>query len=140
MRKAIHHLKRSDPVMAEIIERIGPFRMQQRPANFEAVLRSIVFQQLAGAAARTIFERLRKACEQTGFCECETSSSDGGYRMTPQAILALSEEQMRACGLSRQKLSYVRDLAEKTLAGDIDFVRMPEWSDQEVIEHLTLVK
>ena len=140
MRHAIRHLKQCDPVLAEIIGQIGPFKPAQRPANFEAMARSIVFQQLAGAAARTIFERLRKACEQTGVGAHEISPFDGGYMMTPEAILALSEAQLRACGLSKQKLSYVRDLAEKTLSGDVDFARMPEWTDEEVIEHLTRVK
>ncbi len=140
MRHAIRHLKQRDPVLAEIIGQIGPFKPAQRPANFEAMARSIVFQQLAGAAARTIFERLRKACEGSGVGAHELSPLGGGYMITPEAVLALSEEQLRACGLSKQKVSYLRDLAQKTLAGDVDFARMPEWTDEEVIEHLTRVK
>ena len=55
-------------------------------------------------------------------------------------MLALNEAQLRACGLSRQKLSYLRDLAQRTAAGEIDFARLPQMSDEDVIEHLTRVK
>ena len=125
MRKAINHLKRVDPVIADIIGRVGPFRMPKRPATFWALARSIVFQQLNGKAATTIWNRLEAAA---------------GGEATPESILALSEAQMRACGLSKQKLSYVRDLAARTLAREIDFERIDEWTDDEVIEHLTRVK
>jgi DNA-3-methyladenine glycosylase II len=94
--------------------------------------RSIVFQQLHGKAAATIFDRVRCACLNGGL-----KSADG---LTPASILALSEAQLRACGLSRQKLSYLRDLAQRTASGEIDFARMPAMSDLEVIEHLTRVK
>jgi DNA-3-methyladenine glycosylase II len=125
MRNAVRHLKTSDPVLAAIIERIGPLRMSYREPAFEAMARSIVFQQLHGKAAATIYQRLVDAA---------------GGALTPQSILALSEERLRACGLSRQKLSYIRDLAARTAAGEIDFARLPELSDDEVIERLTRVK
>ena len=125
MRKAINHLRQADPVLAAIISQVGPFRMPQRPADFWALSRSIVFQQLNGKAASTIWDRLEKAA---------------GGQVTPESVLALSEAQMRACGLSRQKLSYVRDLARRTVSGEIDFAKMPEWTDEEVVEHLTRVR
>ena len=128
---AINHLKSADPVMAGIIERVGPFRMQYREPAFETLVRSIAFQQLNGKAAATIYGRLR--------CACLDSSTDE-FPLTPESVLALSEKQMRACGLSRQKLSYIRDLARRTADGEIDFARLPEMSDEEVIEHLTRVK
>ncbi len=132
MRRAILHLQQADPVMAGIIERIGPFKMRYREPSFDAMARSIVFQQLHGKAAATIFERVRCAC-----LNGSVQSADG---LTPASILALSEAQLRACGLSRQKLSYLRDLAQRTASGEIDFARMPAMSDLEVIEHLTRVK
>jgi len=132
MKRAIRHLQQADPVMAAIIERIGPFKMRYREPSFDAMARSIVFQQLHGKAAATIFERVRCAC-----LNGQVQISDG---LTPASILALSEAQLRACGLSRQKLSYLRDLAQRTASGEIDFVRLPEMSDEEVIEHLTRVK
>jgi DNA-3-methyladenine glycosylase II len=148
IRRATAHLKLADPVMAGLIERVGPFRPALRPATFEALVRSIVFQQLAGAAARTIFERLRQAAEQantpapanTGLGRGTPSPLDGGCGVTPETILVLSEERMRACGLSRQKLSYIRDLAERTQSGYINFAQLPDMSDEDIIEHLTRVK
>jgi DNA-3-methyladenine glycosylase II len=132
MKRAIRHLQQADPVMAGIIERIGPFKMHYREPSFDAMARSIVFQQLHGKAAATIFERLRCACLNGSI------QNDGG--ITPASILALSEQQLRACGLSRQKLSYLRDLAQRAASGEIDFARLPEMSDADVIEHLTRVK
>ncbi|MGE5204542.1 MAG: DNA-3-methyladenine glycosylase family protein [Chlamydiota bacterium] len=130
MKRAIRHLQQADPIMAGIIERIGPFKMRYREPSFDAMARSIVFQQLHGKAAATIFERVRCACLNGG----------GGDALTPTSILALSEGQLRACGLSRQKLSYLRDLAQRTASGEIDFSRLPGMSDEDVIEHLTRVK
>jgi DNA-3-methyladenine glycosylase II len=90
------------------------------------LVRSIVFQQLSGKAARTIMQRLVNALPEG--------------RLTPEAILALTPEQMRSLGLSGQKTAYVRDLAERTRSGEIDFSKFPAMSDDEVIEHLTRVK
>ncbi|HLH06976.1 MAG TPA: DNA-3-methyladenine glycosylase [Terriglobales bacterium] len=126
--------------MAAIIEQVGPLRMDRRPATYEAMARAIVFQQLAGAAAKTIFQRLQAACEKAVGGENTPRSLYGGFAVTPESVLSLSEEQMRACGLSRQKISYIRDLAEKALSREVDFERMPNMSDDDVIEHLTRVK
>ncbi len=125
MRHAVAHLKKSDPVLATMMARVGPFRMTYRDPTFEALVRAIAFQQLNGKAAATIFNRLVEAA---------------GGSITPESILALSEAQMRACGLSRQKLSYLRDLAQKTQSGELDFTRLSQMSEQEVIDHLTRVK
>ncbi|MGE0405590.1 MAG: DNA-3-methyladenine glycosylase [Candidatus Korobacteraceae bacterium] len=135
MRRALVHLKQSDPVLARIITQVGAFRMSYREPSFEAMTRSIVFQQLAGKAAATIFDRF--------FCACMNGNGKGSEPatcLTPESVLALSEEQMRACGLSRQKLAYIRDLAEKTRSGAINFEQLPGMSDDEVIAHLTEVK
>ena len=150
MKRAIRHLQQADSVMAGIIERIGPFKMRYREPSFDAMARSIVFQQLHGKAAATIFERVRTAC-QNGSCQRGDGAAPRPGRgtappsrelddITPASILALSEEQMRACGLSRQKLSYLRDLAQRTASGEIEFDRLPAMSDEDVIEHLTRVK
>jgi DNA-3-methyladenine glycosylase II len=125
MRRAIQHLKTNDPVLAAIIERIGPVKPAFRDPTFESLARAIVFQQLHGKAARTIYDRLESAA---------------GGKLTPESVLALSEAKMRACGLSRQKLSYIRDLAAKTQSGEVDFQRLPKMPDKDVIEHLTRVK
>jgi DNA-3-methyladenine glycosylase II len=125
MRQAITHLKKSDPVLRAIIERVGPFRMEYGPPEFSSLAESIVYQQLNGTAAATIFERFSRLA---------------GEPLTHAGILKLSDEQLRSVGLSKQKSAYLKDLAAKTRDGLLDFVRLPELSDQDVIEHLTQVK
>ena len=125
MRKAIIFLKKSDPVLAAIIERIGPFRMQYGEPTFHTLAESILYQQLNGKAAATIFNRF---------------TALAGDPLTPEGILQLSDAQMRGVGLSRQKTAYLRDLSEKTKAGLLEFERMTDMSDDEVIAHLTQVK
>ena len=125
MQKAIDHLRQADPVLAAIIERVGDYRIQFRDPDFQTLVRSIVYQQLSGRVALTIFTRLQTAA---------------GGAITPASILALTPEQMRALGLSGQKIAYIRDLAEKTAAGHVDFGALPKMTDERVIEHLTQVK
>jgi len=125
MRRAILHLKKSDPTLRAIIERVGPCRIEYDEPTFQSVAQAIVYQQLNGRAAETIFDRFAKSA---------------GDPVTPEGILKLSAEQMRAVGLSKQKSSYLRDLAEKTQAGLLEFERMPQMTDTEVIEHLIRVK
>lgn len=125
MKKALTHLKAADPILAALIERVGPFRMSYDEPAFASLAEAIVYQQLHGKAAATIFKRLTDLA---------------GLPLTPQGILKLSEEQMRGVGLSKQKLSYLRDLAAKTHAGELEFARMADLPDEEVINHLTQVK
>ncbi len=125
MRKAVLHLSQSDPVMRAIIERVGPCRMEYGDPEFHSLAEAIIYQQLNGKAAVTIFKRF---------------AALAGEPLTPEGILKLSEEQLRSVGLSKQKSSYLRDLAAKTHEGKLDFGRLPKLSDDEVIEHLTQVK
>jgi DNA-3-methyladenine glycosylase II len=125
MRKAILHLKRADPVLAAIISRAGPYKIQYREPSFQTLVRSIVYQQLSGKAALTIFNRLLEAA---------------GDPLTPEAILALRPTRMRKLGLSKQKLTYIRELARLTRGGHVNFAMLPEWEDAAIIEHLTRVK
>jgi DNA-3-methyladenine glycosylase II len=125
MRKAVNHLKKSDPILRGIIDRVGPCRMEFGEPQFAALAESIVYQQLNGKAAATIFERF---------------AALAGEPLTPEGILNLSDAQFRSVGLSKQKSAYLKDLAAKTAAGTLDFARLPELSDDEVIEHLTQVK
>jgi DNA-3-methyladenine glycosylase II len=125
MRKATNHLRKCDPVLCAIIERVGPCRMQFSPAEFCSLAEAIVYQQLNGTAAETIFKRFVALA---------------GNPLTPEGILKLSDAQLRSVGLSKQKSAYLKDLAEKTASGLLDFARLPELSDEEVIEHLTQVK
>ena len=125
MRTAILHLKNADPVLAEIIERVGRFRMNYDEPAFQSLAEAIVYQQLHGKAAATIFKRLTDLA---------------GEPLTPEGILKLSTEQLRGVGLSKQKLSYLRDLAARTQAGELNFARLPDLPDAEVIKQLTQVK
>jgi len=125
MRKAINHLKKADPVLAAIIEQVGSCKMNYDEPAFAALAEAIVYQQLHGKAAATIFKRLTDLA---------------GLPLIPEGILKLSEEQMRSAGLSKQKLSYLRDLAAKTQSGELDFACLPQLSDEEVINRLTAVK
>jgi len=125
MRKAVIHLKKSDPVLRAIIERVGPCRMEFGPAEFSSVAEAIVYQQLNGKAAVTIFKRF---------------AALAGEPITPEGILKLTDAQLRSVGLSKQKSAYLKDLAAKTASGQLDFSRLPELSDEEVIKHLTQVK
>ena len=122
---ALAHLCAADPVLAGIIKRVGAYDMQYHEPTFRALVRSIVFQQLHGKAARAIFDRLQ---------------AKAGGEITPESILKLRPPQMRALGLSKQKLTYIRDLAHKTRDGVVEFHKFPQMSDEEVIAELTQVK
>jgi DNA-3-methyladenine glycosylase II len=125
MRKAVNHLKKCDPVMHGIIERVGPCRMEFGPPEFHSLAEAIVYQQLNGKAAVTIFKRL---------------AALAGEPLTPEGILKLTDEQMRSVGLSKQKTAYLKDLSAKTASGMLNFSKLSEQADDEVIEHLTQVK
>jgi DNA-3-methyladenine glycosylase II len=122
------HLRNVDPVVGALIDRFGPYEPRWHADAYQRLLTSILFQQLAGNAARAI---QRKWLALYG---------DGGRFPTPQEILATADDQFRAAGVSRQKASYLRDLAEHIAAGKLDFQRIDQLSDDEVIEHLTAVK
>jgi DNA-3-methyladenine glycosylase II len=125
MRKAINHLKKSDPILKAIIERVGPCRMEFGEPVFHSLAEAIVYQQLNGKAAVTIFNRF---------------AALAGEPVTPEGILKLTPENMRAVGLSKQKSSYLFDMAERASRGELDFTRLPDLTDEEVIKHLTQVK
>ena len=125
IRKAINHLKKSDPILAAIIEQVGPCRMEFGEPTFHSLAEAILYQQLNGKAAVTIFKRFTDLA---------------GDPLTPAGILKLTDAQMRGVGLSKQKTSYLRDLSEKTKEGLLEFERLPELSEEEVIQHLTQVK
>ncbi|HVP44819.1 MAG TPA: DNA-3-methyladenine glycosylase [Terriglobales bacterium] len=125
MKQAIAHLKQADPILAAIITRVGPLKPRYAPPTFENLVRSIAYQQLNGKAAATIFQRLADAC---------------GGAIDPAALEKLSDADLRRVGMSKQKSSYLRDLAHKTNTGEIDFARLPELPDEEVITQLTKIK
>jgi DNA-3-methyladenine glycosylase II len=125
MKQAIQHLRNADPVLAAIVQRVGPCAMAVREPTFETLARSITFQQLSGKAAGTIFGRLRKAV---------------GKRFTAAAFLRLSEEELRSCGLSRQKIASLTDLASRVASRRLSFRKLVNMSDEEVVAELSQVR
>lgn len=117
--------------MEGIVRRVGPLdaemRQRGRPEDgYGALVRTIVGQQLSVKAAASIYAKLAALYD--------------GRTPTPEEILATDEERLRACGLSRPKLKYLRDLAGRTLAGEMRFDEMSDMLDEEIIARLTSVK
>jgi DNA-3-methyladenine glycosylase II len=127
-RSALAHLKRADPVLAQVIARVGPFRMQQRRTgtHYDALVRSIVFQQLSGKAAGTIHRR---------FCELYPKR-----RPRAELVLESDDASLRGAGLSRQKIGYLRDLSARVTEGTLPLAHLGRLSDDTIIEHLVQVK
>jgi DNA-3-methyladenine glycosylase II len=125
MQDAINHLRRADPVLSAIIQRVGDYRIQFREPNFESLVRSIVYQQLSGKVASVIYGRLSAAVKG---------------RVRPEEILKLRPDRMRRLGLSKQKTAYIRDLARHARDRRVTFEELPALGDTEVIERLTQVK
>jgi DNA-3-methyladenine glycosylase II len=125
MKQAIHHLRRSDPILAAIIDRVGDYGIEFRDPDFSTLVKSIVYQQLSGRVASVIFGRLVMAA---------------GDPLTPHNVLKLRPARMRSLGLSTQKTKYIRDLARHTRDGRVVFAELAQLSDQEIIDRLTRVK
>lgn len=124
--RAVRHLRLADPVLAEVIRRVGPCRFEPRNSgtHFEALARAIVYQQLSGSAAGTIHARVAEAL--------------GG--ITPEAVLGTPDAPLRAAGLSRQKIAYLRDLSGRVHGGELDLRRIHELPDDDVIAAVCAVK
>src|SRR5438105_8901780 len=127
-RSAVRHLKRTDPVLAKVIDLVGPCRFQLRSegTHYQALTRAIVYQQLSGKAAGTILGR---------FNALYPSGSP-----TPEEVLKTGDAELRGVGLSRQKVSYLRDLSAKVAARDLPLEAVHEMSDADVVSHLVQVK
>jgi 3-methyladenine DNA glycosylase/8-oxoguanine DNA glycosylase len=125
---SVRYLKRVDPILAGVIESVGPCRIRVSPegTHFQALTRSIVFQQLSGKAAATILSRV--------------TALFPGATPTPEAVQATSDEQLRAAGLSRQKISYLRDLSSKVASGALPLDAVETMDDDDLIDHLVQVK
>ncbi|MBF6569493.1 MAG: DNA-3-methyladenine glycosylase 2 family protein [Candidatus Binataceae bacterium] len=127
MRAALRHLRTIDPVLAGIIEQVGPYGLISRPERFQGLVRAIIFQQLAGRAAQAIYQRF-------------VALFPGVRFPSPARVLAADDAAMRAAGLSRQKLIYIRDLATHVVNGAIKFARFERMDDEEIIVELTRVQ
>ncbi len=129
--KAIAALRAADPVMARLIDEHGTLvrrdLKRERPGDaYGALLRSIVGQQLSTKAAATIYGRMLELF--------------GGHPPTPKQLLNADPDKIRAAGLSRPKIAYLRDLAQHVEDGTLELERLPDLPDEEVAAQLTAIK
>jgi DNA-3-methyladenine glycosylase II len=130
-RKAVDALRNADPVMERLIDDHGALvrrdLKRERPGDaYGALLRSIVGQQLSTKAASTIYGRMLELF--------------GGHAPTPKQLLKADPEKIRAAGLSRPKIAYLRDLAQHVEEGTLELERLPDLPDEEVAAQLTAIK
>ncbi|HWK54020.1 MAG TPA: hypothetical protein VNR18_06610 [Hyphomicrobiales bacterium] len=131
LRKALRHLRGADPNLALLIKRVGPCKLQVNTESdlFLSLAESIVFQQLHGKAAATIFGRL-----------CALFPRAGG-NFSARDIARCKDEKLRGAGLSQNKLLALRDLSGKVLDGTLPtMIELPDWEDERIIDTLTQVR
>lgn len=128
-RKALTHLRAADPVLARLIERVGPFRLRaRRVAPFRSLTQAIIFQQLAGRAAETILGR---------FC----GLFPGAEFPAAVAVLDAGLDRLRTAGLSRAKASYILDLAAREHAAELpSLAECDALPEEAIITRLTRVR
>lgn len=126
-RSGVAEVARRDPAIAVVIARAGPPAARSRNPDgpFGALVRSIAYQQLAGKAAAAIHGRFRALVPGI---------------LTPESVLALPEETMRAAGLSRAKTVSIRDLAERAASGNLALTNLTRLTDDEIVARLTSVR
>ncbi|MGH2608919.1 MAG: DNA-3-methyladenine glycosylase family protein, partial [Tepidiformaceae bacterium] len=144
---ALAHLRAADPVLARLIESTGEFAMRRDgEAPFRSLARAIVYQQLSGKAAGTIFGRFLALFAQGDGFDADLRRTDPEWSPLsvpfplPAEVLAVSDEELRAVGLSRQKSASIRDLAQHFATGELSVEHLDEWEDEEIIAHLTRVR
>jgi methylated-DNA-[protein]-cysteine S-methyltransferase len=126
---ALTHLSSRDRKLARVIETIGPLRLRTDPraSTFEALAEAIVYQQLTGRAAATIYGRVQALFPRK--------------RASAKALLSLADADLRACGLSGSKLRALRDLAEKTLDGTVPRLdALHALEDEAIVDRLVKVR
>ena len=128
-KKAEAHLRKADKTLAGVIKSVGPFTLEPRDGTFRSLARAIFFQQLAGPAARAIMGRVLASL-----------GTDEERFYEPAQFAAATDEQLRGAGLSRQKMAYLRDLAEKFASGELEEDGWQSLEDEDVIRRVTLVK
>src|SRR5690349_12335036 len=126
---AMAHVAAADPVVARIIQAVGPLEIPARPGAFKSLARAIFFQQLAGPAARAIMTRVLAVMK-----------TDEEKWYPPKRFLKASDDELRVAGLSRQKIAYLRDLADKFATGFLTEDDFHHLDDDAVIERVSQVK
>lgn len=128
--EAIAQISRSDRRMGRLIRRAGEFRLEppRRRQPFDSLLKSITYQQLSGHVAKKIHGRLLERLPPRA-------------ALRPQAVMELSEEDLRAAGVSRAKAASIKDLAARTLDGTVPkLAQLRKMDDEEIIQRLTAVR
>jgi DNA-3-methyladenine glycosylase II len=125
-RKAQRHLCRRDPQLGKLIKCVGPCTLQPGGEAFPLLVRAIISQMISTKVAKTIAARVEAALHPAG--------------VVPSAVSAASEEVLRGVGLSRAKVLALKDLAQKSLSGELPLERLPDMSDEEVIASLVGVR
>ncbi|MCS6802198.1 MAG: DNA-3-methyladenine glycosylase [Chloroflexota bacterium] len=120
--EAVRYLRAVDPTLAAVIDAVGPFAPLRREPTFATLVATIIGQQISTRAAAAIDQRLRERL---------------GGTVTPDTLLAASDEDLRRAGLSRAKLTAVRDVAQRVAAGELIVERLSELDDETVIAHLS---
>ncbi len=123
------YLSDIDSIMANAIERVGPCTLTPNPHLFETLVDAIISQQISVKAADAIMARLRA-----------TLHAEANGRISPEALMSLEEDTLRAVGLSPQKMRYIRDLTERVASGQLDLEQLSELDDEAVITELVKVK
>lgn len=126
LRAAVRHLKQRDPTLAGLIDRVGPCELHATTNAFQVMVETIVSQQLSVSAARSIYGRLAAAMNSR--------------YPRPRDILALSHDQLIACGLSRSKAAFVRNVAEAFERDALSRRRFARMDDAAVMASLTAIK
>lgn len=122
---ALAHLASADPVMRDLIEQVGPFRLKLETNRFRALVRAIVAQQISTKAARSIQKKLEGLLPGS---------------LNPENLSRLTPVDLRSAGLSPQKIGYVMDLTAKVLSKEVRLRRLSNLSDADVIQELVQVK
>ena len=124
--RALRHLRSADPVMRNLIQKTGPFRLKLRRDRFHALVSSILSQQISGKAARSIRTRLEQHVAPE--------------KISPDTLSHLSIDDLRSVGISKQKATYLLDLADRVATGRLRLGLLSRKPDEEIIEALIQVK
>lgn len=124
--RALRHLRKSDPVLGEVIRRVGPFALQPKRGRFQSLVRSILAQQISTTVARSMLRKLEARLQPN--------------KLTPDSLSRLSFDDLRSLGLSRQKATYLQDLTTKVLDRSVRLHQVHRLTDEEIIAELIQVK
>jgi len=119
----VTYLRARDPRLSDLIQLVGPVSLDLRGTPYCALVRSIVGQQISGTAAASIWRKLEDHCGA----------------VTPERVSSLDDRELRAAGLSRPKVAYLRDLTRRVISRELDLDALPAMSDEDLIKSLTAV-